>query len=88
MSGSWSCCCFVQLEEVVCGADHRPFASDLGETAEEELSEASGLLDVPEHRLDHLLSQPVSTSPARPSDRVYPCGEHRDDDQAASRVVA
>ena len=70
MSLSFSRCCLVQLEEVVGGADHRPLASDVRKSAEEELSEASGLLDVPEHRLDDLLAQPVSTSPPGLADRV------------------
>ena len=54
-----------ELEQVVGGADHRPLASDLIEAPQEELPEAPGLLHLPEHRLDHLLSQVVSTAPAR-----------------------
>jgi len=47
------------------GADHGPFASDLVEPSEEELSEASGLLDLTEYRLGGLFSQPISaTSPS------------------------
>ena len=73
MSAGFSCCCPVQLEEVVDGADHCPLGSDVVETAEEELAEASGLLDLSEHRLDDLLAQPVSRSPSGPADRVGHC---------------
>ena len=46
------------------GADHGPLASDLVEPSEEELSEASALLDLTEYRLGGLFSQPISaTSP-------------------------
>ena len=41
-------------------------APDLIETAQQQLPEASGLLDLPEHRFDHLLAQPVAISPAGP----------------------
>src|SRR5687767_8637122 len=54
-----SCACACQLEQVVGGADERPFASGVVETSEEELSEASGLLDLAEDGLDDLLSQAV-----------------------------
>ena len=50
------CLSGVELQQIVDGADHRPFASDLLETAEEELSEASGTLFLSEHRLDHLFA--------------------------------
>ena len=43
--------------------DHGPFAPDLIEAAQEELAEASGMLDLSEHRLDHLLAQPVTAAP-------------------------
>lgn len=49
------------------GADHRPFASDLFETAEEELSEASGTFFLSKDRLDHLFAQSVSATPSSPS---------------------
>src|SRR3954451_17457003 len=55
--------CHCELEKVVGGADHGPFAPDLIEAAQEELAEASGMLDLSEHRLDHLLSQPVTAAP-------------------------
>ena len=51
-----------ELEEVVGGADHGPFLSDLFEAAEEELAEASCGFDLTEDRLDDLLSQSVSTA--------------------------
>jgi hypothetical protein len=44
------------------GADHGPFASDLVEPSEEELSEASGLLDLTEYRLGGVFSQPISAT--------------------------
>jgi hypothetical protein len=51
-----SCPSGMELEKVMNGADHRPFASDLIETAEEELSEASGAFHLSEDRLDHLFA--------------------------------
>lgn len=63
-------CGAVQLEQIMDGADHRPLASDLRDTAEEELSEASDVLDVPEYWLHDLLSQPVSASAPGPADRL------------------
>src|SRR6185369_196156 len=42
------------------------FGFHIGEASQEELSEASCLLDLSEHRLDDLLSQPVATSPSGP----------------------
>jgi hypothetical protein len=41
-----------ELEEVVDCADHGPLASDLIEAPQQELAKASGLLHLPEHRLD------------------------------------
>ena len=55
-----------ELEEIVDGTDHRPFGSDLIEASQQELPEASGVLHLPEHGLYHLLSEPVTTSPASP----------------------
>ena len=52
-----SLCCIGELEQVVDGADHRPLGSDLVEATEEELAEASCMLDLAEHRLDDLLSE-------------------------------
>ena len=62
---------FGQFEEIVGGADHCPFASDLIEPTQKELPEASGLLDLPEDRLDNLFSQAVAASPASP---LQACG--------------
>src|ERR1700686_1580475 len=53
-----------EFEQVVDGADHRPLGSDLVEAAQEELAEASGMLDLAEHRFDDLLSQAVAAAPA------------------------
>ena len=66
--GMTSPCGVGQLEQIMDGANHRPLASDLIETSQQELPEASGLLDLSEHRLDDLLSEPVATSPAGPSE--------------------
>jgi hypothetical protein len=49
------------------GADHCPFASDLPETAEQELSKASGLFFLSEDWLDHRFAQSVPAAPACPS---------------------
>ena len=45
------------------GADHGPFGPNLIETAQQELAEASGLLDLSEDGLDHLFAQTVSAVP-------------------------
>ena len=57
-------CSVGQLGQIVDGASHRPLASDLVEAPRQELPEASGLLDLSEHRLDDLLAQPVAATPA------------------------
>ena len=56
-----------EFEEVVDGAEQRPFALHRDEAAPQELGEAACLLDLPEHRFDHLLAQPVALVPAAPS---------------------
>ena len=66
-------CCLVEPEKVVGGADHGPFASDLVEPSEEELSEASGLLDLTEYRLGGVFSQPISATSPSASDLVGHC---------------
>src|SRR5258706_1238664 len=48
--------------EVVGGADHGPFGFDLVDAAQEELAEASCLLDLAEDGLDDLLSQSIPAS--------------------------
>src|ERR1700719_1910782 len=53
-----------EFEQVVDGADHRPLGSDLVEAAQEELAEASRMLDLAEHRFDDLLSQSVAAAAA------------------------
>src|SRR5215204_1876817 len=50
-------CRLGELEQVVGGADHRPFASHLIKASKEELSEASGMFDLAKDRLDDLLAQ-------------------------------
>ena len=59
-----------ELEEVVDGADHRPLGSDLIKPSQQELPEASGVLDLPEDGFDHLFAQPVTASPAGPLQRL------------------
>src|SRR5579863_9964346 len=61
-----SSCGVGQLQEVVDGADHRPFASDLVEAPQQELPEASGMFDLPEHRLDDLFAQPIAAAATGP----------------------
>jgi len=61
-------CCIGELEQVVDGADHRPLGSDLVEATEEELAEASCMLDLAEHRLDDLLSEAVARTHCRNCD--------------------
>src|SRR6185437_15503982 len=46
------------------GADQRPLASHLVEASEEELSEASGLLDLAEDGLDGVFSQAIARAEA------------------------
>ena len=52
------------------GAEHRPLAFDLFKTAQEELSEASSVLDVSEYRFDELFSEPIALSPSGTTDFV------------------
>src|SRR5487761_156193 len=64
---------FCELGEVVGGADQRPFACHLVDATQEELPEASGLLDLSEDGLDNLLSEPVAaTAPG-----AFEGGPHR-----------
>jgi hypothetical protein len=58
LSGGGQC----QLPKVMGGADYRPFGSHFLDPAQQELAEASRLLDLPEHRLDHLLAQSVAAA--------------------------
>ena len=51
-----------QLQKVMRGAYERPLAGDIVDSAQQELAESSGLLDLTEHRLDYLFSQPVATT--------------------------
>src|SRR5581483_2844323 len=59
-----SACCLGQLEQVVACADHCPLVPDLFEAAQEELSEASDVLDLAEDGFGGLLSQSVAASSA------------------------
>ena len=48
-----------EFEQIVDGTDQRPFMAHRRQTAPQKLAKAARLLDLPEHRLDHLLAQPV-----------------------------
>jgi hypothetical protein len=50
-----------QFAAVVDGAEHRPFAGDLGAASQQELAEAAGLLDLAEDRRDGLFAQAAGT---------------------------
>ena len=56
-----------EFEHIVGEADETPFEGDLVEPAHQELAEAAGLLDPPEHRLGQLLAKaircPVAAGP-------------------------
>src|ERR1700757_1302403 len=72
-----SACRISQLQEVMDSADHRPFASDLVEAPQQELPEASGMFDLPEHRLNDLFAQPVAAAAGGPPELCRPCGPSR-----------
>ena len=74
---------FRQLQQVVNRADQTPFALDLLKTSHEELSEATRLFDLPKHRFDGLLAQPVATA----SSGSRQGGAHRGDPFTAARTV-
>src|SRR5260370_13751090 len=54
--------CGCEFCEVVGGAYHGPFGFDLVDAAQEELAEASCLLDLAEDGLDDLFSQSIAAS--------------------------
>ncbi len=58
----FSSACGGEFCEVVGDADHGPFGFDLVDAAQEELAEASCLLDLTEDGLDDLFSQSISAS--------------------------
>ena len=51
-----------ELKKIVGGANQRPLTPDFVEPSQQELTKTSRLFDLSKHRLDHLLSQPISTS--------------------------
>src|SRR5690606_23861480 len=53
----------IELQQVVCRADQRPFSLDGIETAKHEPAEASRFLDLPEYGLWRELSLPVHLAP-------------------------
>ena len=53
--------------------NQRPLGSDLGEATQEDLTEATSVLDLTEHRLDRLLAQAVARAPAG----ALEAGRHR-----------
>lgn len=55
-----------QPQQIADGAEQRPLAPGLGETLQEELSKASGLFDLADDRLNHLLAELVSAAAPRP----------------------
>ncbi len=55
----FSSACGCEFCDVVGSADHGPFGFDLVDAAQEELAEASCLLDLAEDRLDDLFSQSI-----------------------------
>src|SRR5258708_10926249 len=59
---SFSSACGCEFCEVVCDADHGPFGFDLVDAAQEELAEASCLLDLAKDGLDDLFSQSIPAS--------------------------
>src|SRR5437868_2676012 len=73
-----------ELEQVVRGADHCPFPSDLLEPAEKELAKAPGMLDLTKHRLGNLFTQPVATTPACTSE--FDC--HRSNTRSTTPTLA
>src|SRR4030081_3463665 len=74
---SFSSACGCEFCEVVCGADHRPFGFDLADAAQEELAEASCLLDLAEDGLDDLFSQSIPASVACALDLCAHSGDER-----------
>ena len=64
-----SCCCLMQLDNGMGGAEHYFYVPDRCKPAVEDLPEASGRLDMPAHRLDCLLAQPASGLPPGAPDR-------------------
>jgi len=70
----------VELEQVVCGGHEAPLETDRGDASEEELTEATGLFDLTEDRLDRSLPDAI---PADPSTETQP-GRHRSSKDAAA----
>src|SRR5258705_1312481 len=48
-----------KFEPIMGRADQQPFLFDLVQPAQQELPEPACLLDLPKHRLDRLLAQPI-----------------------------
>src|ERR1700757_5115307 len=48
-----------KLEQIMGRTDQHPFLFDFVQPAQQELPEPACLLDLPKHRLDQLLSQPM-----------------------------
>src|SRR5580692_8967681 len=48
-----------EFEQIMGRADQHPFLFDLVQPAQQELPEPACLLDLPKHRLDRLLAQPI-----------------------------
>ena len=54
----------VQLEQIVDGAEHRPFLLHLVKASQQELPETSGVLDLTENGLDDLFAQAIAAAPS------------------------
>ena len=63
-----------KFEQIMGRADQHPFVFNLVQPAQQELSEAACLLDLPKHRFDRLLAQPIRAvdSPGRQSSGPWP----------------
>src|SRR5687767_5260751 len=62
-SGVWSSTQAIQLQNVMGRADQRPFASHLLDPAQQELPEAAGLFDLPQHRFDYGFTSGIDRRP-------------------------
>src|SRR5262245_61639525 len=66
-----------ELGEVVGGTDQGPFGLYVVDATQQKLSEPSCLLDLSEHRLDHLLAQAIAAAMAGASEPLGHCGQQR-----------
>src|SRR5258705_20091 len=64
-----------KFEQIMGRADQHPFLFDLVQPAQQELPEPACLLDLPKHRLDRLLAQPIRAVIALPGNLLGHGGE-------------